>query len=242
MTLARCGRPAVAADATVKAMGTARGFDRLVFFTDAVTAIAITLLILPLVDLVPDYVTHHQHTGTAAGFIHDNWTSVWSFALSFLIIARLWMVNHSILEPVERQSRPLLVLDIAWAFTIVVLPLPTALVATLATEPTGVAFYIGTMAVNALLLTAICWQVYRHPELGAADRQRTLTILWGVGSNAVGFVLALVIGVVFAQINYYALLLLLLTIPLDWIVKPRLRASAARRAAQPPTTPRPTAG
>jgi uncharacterized membrane protein len=116
------------------------------------------------------------------------------------------------------------VLDVAWAFTVVVLPLPTALIASLPTERTGIALYIGTMAVSALLLTAICWLVYRRPELGATDRQRALTSLWGVGSNAGAFVLALIVGVVFPQINYFALLLLVLTIPLDWIVKPRLHA------------------
>jgi len=203
-------------------MGTERGFDRLVFFTDAVTAIAITLLILPLVDLVPEYARLHP-AGTVAGFIQEDWTPIWSFVLSFVIIARLWLVNHSILEQVERQSRTLVVLVIAWAFTVVVLPLPTALIATLNTEPTGVAFYIGTMAVSALLLTAICWEVYRHPELGADDRQRTLNLLYGVGSGAAGFILAFVVGVAFPQINYYALVILLLTIPLDWIIKPRLR-------------------
>lgn len=213
-------------------MGTARGFDRLVFFTDAVTAIAITLLILPLVDLVPGWAAHHSD-GTAAGFIHDYWTQVWSFALSFVIIARLWIANHRALEPVERQSTPLLALDIAWAFTVVLLPLPTALIATMIPERTGIALYIGTMTVSSLLLTAICWEVYRRPELGGTDRQRTLTNLWGVGSNAVAFVLALIIGVTFPQINYYALLLLVLTIPLDWIVKPRLRAATAHRATPP---------
>lgn len=215
-------------------MGTSRGFDRLVFFTDAVTAIAITLLILPLVDLVPGWAVHHSG-GTAAGFIRDNWAQVWSFALSFVIIARLWIANHRALEPVERQSTQLLVLDVAWAFTVVLLPLPTALIATMTPERTGIAFYIGTMTVSSLLLTAICWEIYRRPELGGTDRQRTLTSLWGVGSNAAAFIVALVIGVVFPQINYYALLLLVLTIPLDWIVKPRLRAATAHLA--PPDAP-----
>ena len=210
-------------------MGTERGFDRLVFFTDAVTAIAITLLILPLVDLVPEYAAHHQQ-GTAGGFIHDYWTQIWAFALSFLIIARLWMANHSALEPVERQSTRLVVLDVAWAFTVVVLPLPTALIASLNPERVGIALYIGTMTASSLLLTAMCWEVYRRPELGATDRQRALTTLYGVGSTSVAFVLALIIGVVFPQINYFSLLILLVTIPLDWIVKPRLHAATAHLA------------
>ena len=209
-------------------MGTARGFDRLVFFTDAVTAIAITLLILPLVDLVPGFAAHHG--ATVGGFIQQYWTQIWSFALSFVIIARLWMANHSALEPVERQSTRLVVLDVAWAFTVVLLPLPTALIATLTPERSGIAFYIGTMTASSLLLTAICWEVYRQPELGASDRQRALTTLYGVGSNAIAFVIALIIGVTFPQINYFALLILLLTIPLDWIVKPRLRAATSHLA------------
>ncbi|MES1212751.1 MAG: TMEM175 family protein, partial [Leifsonia sp.] len=131
-------------------MGTARGFDRLVFFTDAVTAIAITLLILPLVDLVPEYA--RQDGATVAGFIHDYWTPIWAFLLSFLIIARLWMANHSVLEHVERQSATLMVLEIGWVFTIVVLPLPTALIATLPPDRFSVALYIGTMTVGSLIL------------------------------------------------------------------------------------------
>jgi hypothetical protein len=59
------------------------------------------------------------------------------------------------------------------------------------------------------------------------------TSLYGVGSNAVALVLALVIGVAFPQINYYALLLLVLTIPLDWIVKPRLHARIRSTADRP---------
>ncbi len=220
-------------------MGTARGFDRLVFFTDAVTAIAVTLLILPLVDLVPAHAAHHG--ATVGGFIHDYWTQIWSFALSFVIIARLWMANHSALEPVERQSARLVVLDVAWAFTVVVLPLPSALIATLAPERAGIALYIGTMTASSLLLTAMCWEVYRRPELGGTDRQRTLTTLYGVGSTSVAFVLALIIGVVFPQINYYALLILLLTIPLDRIVKPRLHAATAHLAPSQDASDAPTA-
>jgi uncharacterized membrane protein len=220
-------------------MGTERGLDRLVFFTDAVTAIAITLLILPLIELVPDY--SRRHGASVAGFIHENWTPIWAFLLSFLIIARLWMANHSALEPVERQSLSLMVLEIGWAFTIVVLPLPTALIARVTPDRSSVALYIGTMTVASLILTALSWVVYRHPELGATDRQRTITTLYGVGSNAAAFVIALIVGVVFPSVGYYALLILIITVPLDRIVKPRLRRATAHLA--PPDEPaQPAAG
>ena len=196
------------------------------------TAIAITLLILPLVDLVPEYAAAHQD-GTVGGFLQQYFTQLWAFVLSFVIIGRLWLANHRALEPVERQSPLLLTLSLAWAFTIVVLPLPTALIASLHTDRVGIAFYIGTMTASSLVLTAICWEVYRRPELGGQDRQATLVNLWGVGSNAAAFVLALIISLVFPTVSFFSLLLLLVTIPLDRIVKPRLHARI-RNAADTP--------
>jgi uncharacterized membrane protein len=212
-------------------MGTARGFDRLVFFTDAVTAIAITLLILPLVDLVPEYAAHHG--ATVAGFIQQYWNQLWAFVLSFVIIARLWLANHSTLEPVERQSPLLMTLDVAWAFTVVVLPLPTALIAALSTDRAAIAFYVGTMTASSLLLTAICWEIYRRPELGASDRRHSLVGLYGMGSTSAAFVLALALGLLFPDIGLRWLLILLLTVPLDLIVKPRLRAATLTASSLP---------
>jgi uncharacterized membrane protein len=66
-------------------MKTTRGLDRLVFFTDAVTAIAITLLILPLVDSV-ERAAGEGHS--AAQFIGDNLSQLAAFGLSFVVIAR----------------------------------------------------------------------------------------------------------------------------------------------------------
>lgn len=58
--------------------------DRLVFFTDAVAAIAITLLVLPLVDSV----TEAAHDGLSVEqFIGNNVAAISGFALSFLVIA-----------------------------------------------------------------------------------------------------------------------------------------------------------
>lgn len=68
-------------------------------------------------------------------------------------------------------------------------------------------------------------QVYRRPELGATDRQHSLVSFSGVASNSGAFVLALVLALIFPQVGPYWLLILLVTFPLDRIVKPRLRAA-----------------
>ncbi len=205
----------------VRREGTARGFDRLVFFTDAVTAIAITLLILPLIDLVPEYAA--KAGATPAGFLDEHFDQLWSFVVSFVIIARLWLANHTVLESVERQTTALMVVDLTWSFTVVLLPLPTEITAALSTDRVSVGFYIGTMAASSILLTALAWIVYHHQEIGTTDHVEARIALWGVGSSAAIFVLALILGVLVPVINYFALLLLLLTYPLDAIVKPRLR-------------------
>ena len=207
-------------------MNKERSADRLIFFTDAVAAIAITLLILPLVDLVP-------HAHSVEQFFHDYLSETFAFVLSFFIIARLWMANHEILSSVERTTPLLIWLDLLWAFTIVVLPLPTALVANLHSERYLIVLYIGTMTLSSLLLTAIAFYLHWHPHLESRTNRTPLVRLWGIGSTTCAFLVALAISFVFPHLTYYPLLLLFLTPPLDRIVRPRLQARDARRRAEP---------
>jgi uncharacterized membrane protein len=67
-----------------------RGVERVIFFTDAVVAIAITLLILPLVEiLIAD--AWQTPVPPLGQFLSDNLWQFFAFALSFAIIARFWM-------------------------------------------------------------------------------------------------------------------------------------------------------
>lgn len=207
-----------------------RGIERLIFFTDAVVAIAITLLILPLVDIVPTYAQGAGHT--VEGFIHDNLSQLFAFALSFLIIARLWLSNHHLLVNTARVTVGLMWIDIAWVFTIVVLPLPTEITAVFKSSELSVSIYIACSLASTLMLTALAAYLYRHPELERARTRISAMQLWGIGSSAAGFVLALVVELVFPRLTYYPLLLLLLSTPVGWLVKPRIaRRDAARASA-----------
>ena len=67
------------------------GAERMVAFTDAAVAIALTLLVLPLVELVPE-AAHAKEP--ASSVITHNLVPIGSFLLSFVVIARFWSVHH----------------------------------------------------------------------------------------------------------------------------------------------------
>lgn len=147
-------------------MPTTRGLERLIFFTDAVVAIAITLLVLPLVDAASE----SANTGLkAADFFREEQSQIIAFLISFAVIARLWMAHHSLFEHLDAYNNRVVFLSLVWAFTIVLLPLPTAMSAEFDSEPLTAGFYIGTMFVSSLLLTLLTLTVrgirsWRHPR------------------------------------------------------------------------------
>jgi uncharacterized membrane protein len=209
-----------------------RAIERLIFFTDAVAAIAITLLILPLVEIV----TNDAGKYTVETFIYDNISQLFAFALSFVIIARFWIANHGILADTIGAPPILIWLDIAWVFTIVVLPLPTEITAVYPASELTTLIYIGTCLINTLLLTAMSVYLYRHPELERKDKPTSALQVWGIGSTAVGFVLSIALELIIPSLHYWVLLILLLATPLDLLVKPRIRRRehARREAAKAP--------
>jgi uncharacterized membrane protein len=209
-------------------METERAVERLIFFTDAVAAIAITLLILPLVDIVTTD-ANGSHPVPVETFLSQNLGQLLAFGLSFVIIARFWMANHEILADVVRSTWFLMWLDILWVFTIVVLPLPTEITAVYQASELTVTIYIGTCLAGTLLLTAMSFYLYRHPELERKGKPTSLVQIWGIGSTAVTFLIALALELIFPVIHYWSLLALLLTFPLDAILKPRIRRREAAR-------------
>ena len=207
-------------------MATTRGLERLVFFTDAITAIAITLLILPLVEAVPEF---GSDGGTPVELLSSHLSDLFAFVLSFAIIARLWYAHHQLFEHIGAYSGRLVLLTVVWAFTIVLLPLPTALTAQFAPEPAIVGFYIATMTVSSAVLTTMAFLVSRSPSLQDPTNPITPRILARSLSTTIAFVLALIVGTAVPVINYWALFLLFLSgAPLRRLLTPRLSPRTGR--------------
>ena len=189
-----------------------RGLDRFVTFLDAVVAIAITLLVLPLVDVLGS--AHLPHD--VAAVFTQNGDRFFSFLLSFAVIARLWMAHHRVVERVGAYDGAFVLVNFGWALTIVFLPFSTLLISEFpSTDRLAVGVYIGTITLSSIFLAGVGVLVWRRPELRrdgvTKDDVRPTAVL----VNAAGFVIALVLGTTLPRVNYFALLLLFLSGPVD---------------------------
>ena len=186
--------------------------ERLKFFTDAVVAIALTLLILPLLESVSEAARQHQ---SASEVMQEHGSQIFSFALSFAVVASFWIIHHRIFEHVDRYTPPLMALSFMWMFTIVFLQFPTAMVGALPPDPVLLALYIGLMTLSSLTLSAMTWLVARTPQIRGSRPNFEPQSLAASFSSSVMFSLILLLVILVPQVSYYALFLLFLRIPLQ---------------------------
>lgn len=143
--------------------------ERFKAFADAVVAIAMTLLILPLLESVSDAYAKHLTTGE---FFAENGGQLFSFALSFLLIANFWMEHHRQYTEVTEITPALLWINIAWLATIVWLPVPTAMLGQMDTDPLQETVYIGTLILTQVATLAAKLYLLRHPDLTSTPISR----------------------------------------------------------------------
>jgi uncharacterized membrane protein len=190
--------------------------ERLVFFTDAVVAIALTLLVLPLTEIVPEVVAAH---GTSIEAVADHQQQIWSFLLSFVVISRQWISHHRLFEHVQAYNHALFQMNLGWLLTVVVLPFATQMVGAFGTDKFTALLYIGTMVVNGAFQAGMTWIVRTRPELakdgGVSDRW----LFTSVGST-VAMALAFLLAAIFPDVNYFGILLLVAPSLLARVVYP----------------------
>lgn len=189
-------------------MHTTRGLDRILGFADAVVAIAITLLVLPLVDLASG-----SANSSVGRLLSDHIGQLGAFALSFMVIARLWAAHHRIFERVSAYDAMTFRLTLVWLATVVFLPFPTELLASRSDNGAS-ALYIGTLLASSLALGATSAWVDSHPTLQSASVQDNLPAepRWTIPALlAVALALAALVPV----LGMWPMLLLLLAGPID---------------------------
>lgn len=193
-------------------MRTERGFDRIVNFSDATVAIALTLLVLPLVDLGRE----SRPETSVWGLLADHSDTVLAFLLSFAVVWRLWAAHHRALEYFRSYDQVILVLHVLWLLTIVLLPFTTEL---LAVKYTGgaVPLYVGNLFLSSVTLSLISHHGRRRPELLHQDRSDVTEWVRRPAPWTTPVLLALIVVLtaVFPLLGAWPLLLLLVEGPVD---------------------------
>jgi len=102
---------------------TGLSFERVVFFSDAVFAIVITLLVLEL--KIP-HLSEHSEAALRQGLV-ELFPRVIGFVVSFLIIGLMWIEHHRIFRYIEDYDGGLLWRNLLLLLCVSFVPFPTAL-------------------------------------------------------------------------------------------------------------------
>ena len=180
--------------------------ERLVFFTDAVVAIALTLLVLPLTEIVPELVAAHAEPIEA---ITRNQSTIWSFLLSFVVIGRQWVSHHRLYEHVRAYNNPLMITNMVWLLSVIVMPFATEMVGGFNTNEFTCLLYIGTIVVNSSCLSVMTLLVKSDPGLRNEGEQISARWLYNTLGTTIAVVAAFLLEVIVPAVSYYGLLLLL---------------------------------
>ena len=126
--------------------------ERIVFFSDAVFAIAITLLAIEL--RVPD-LPAGQTDATFLEALADVLPALFAFVLSFTVIAAFWVGHYRTFRYVVDADGRLVAINFAFLFCIAILPFPTSIIARQGDLPSATiiyaAFGVATGALSTLL-------------------------------------------------------------------------------------------
>lgn len=209
-----------------------RAVDRLIFFSDAVVAIAITLLAIDL----PVPAGHSLSLFWAS--VQDNTDRYLAFLVSFAAIAAAWGDHHDAFRYTRRMDQRLRTLNMGWLLMIVVTPFATKLLTVGSHEGPDVhavrfGFYALVQSLTSVIMIVILRHMASRHQAPGAPSSTLNRVAWRSHSLALGFGLS--IPVFFATTNAWVLWIV---IPLLTRTVHRLRdrkhASAGRLARQRP--------
>jgi uncharacterized membrane protein len=157
--------------------------DRLIFFSDAVVAIAITLLALDLP--VPTGTTVDELWSS----VQDHKESYLAFVISFVVIAAMWSEHHHVFRYAARSDAWLRSLDMVWLLMVVLNPFATKLLTSEAPDTVGAhalrwGFYALLQILASVTFLAMVHHMMSH-DLQAADTPSLLVSEAGWGSYGV---------------------------------------------------------
>jgi uncharacterized membrane protein len=193
-------------------------FERFAFFSDAVYAIALTLLVVGIaVPTIEDIRSSRQM-----------WEVLWdlrqecaTFFVGFAVIGRYWLAHHRFVAVLKAVDSRLLMLNLVYLAFIAFLPFPTALVGRYEQNVVAFVFFAGILSCVSALETLLFVTSVRRGLL-VVTVPRGVFRFGLVASTIPVVVFLLSIPIAAATNSTIALLCWIVIWPLEWLLDRRL--------------------
>jgi uncharacterized membrane protein len=171
---------------------TGYNLDRTIFFSDAVFAIAMTLLALDLP--VPTGDTNAEVWQSFTENIDDGYLA---FVISFVVIAMFWVRHHLFFQRIARLNTSLVVFNLLGLFAIIAVPFATRVLPSQGKFTLGPILYSCVMllwglAYVLMVLAAREGRLWRDTVPGSAPNEMIFGVCAGLSMFAVSIPLAFV--------------------------------------------------
>jgi uncharacterized membrane protein len=137
--------------------------DRLQFFSDAVFAIAMTLLVIDITVPVVQTagVTDAAVDQSLTAALLEQWHQYFAYALSFAVIGVNWASHHRKFALTRRFDGRVVQINLLLLLLIAFLPFPTNVLSSYAGSVPAVVLYASVVAATSLIQFWLWWYTYR---------------------------------------------------------------------------------
>lgn len=137
--------------------------ERIIYFSDAVFAIAITLLVLEI--RVTDGLSPQELTAALGGM----WPRYLSYLISFSVIGGYWREHHRTFRYINAYDRRLLSLNLLFLMFVAFLPFPVSLFGEYTGQKIAVEIYASSIAATGVFLAGMWFYATRGGRLTDGD-------------------------------------------------------------------------
>src|SRR3954447_11839145 len=190
------------------------GLERIIFFSDAVFAIAITILVIDLrLPAIPPGLSYEEVSTALDHALQSVFTQQFqAFVISFLVIGVYWVAHHRQFRFIKRYDPGLIWRNLFFLMSIAFLPFPTSVIGEYGNHSQAVILYALSVATTGLLATVLWHYATSNHRLVDPDLSLRLIRFYTLRtfSTTAVFLLSIPIALVStlaAELSWFGLLL-----------------------------------
>lgn len=194
--------------------------ERFITFTDAVVAIAMTLLILPLMERASDIGEEGSEAKTASDFYSENGSRIGSLAVAFFVVAYVWRVHDRIFVYVGYFPKYLLQLTFVWMAGIVFVPVSASMsIQCQQDDVIGNVTYLGNLTCIAIINLLMCILIRNDKRTWKFDHPPGMLSVVENGITVTTMLLAILVTVLVPKIGSSTALFLIASDKFTFLAK-----------------------